>query len=739
MLTQRQGIPGTAPRVASADDDRPDASVAVGTPPPPDAGVRDHVRPAPRGGPAPAAVTDQESLLPDWFCSAVLASFPGGVVVQDVSGSVVLANEEACALLGLTYTQLCGLTPAPWDWSVTTADGHPVTPGTSPGVTAIRTRQSQRDVVLTVHTAHGETRWLDLVVVPIAGGNGQPCAAVTSIRDITGERTREAALRRTEEQFRLTMDHTPIGFALVGLDGRFLRVNRALCQLVGCPADHLRDRTLTDLTHPDDVAEVTHQVRRLLRGERDSVELEKRYLRHDGDTMWGLLSITLVRDDQGAPLYLIVQIQDITDSRRTHDLLAHLALHDPLTGLPNRTLVLDRVQKALDRGRRTAQKVAVLFCDLDHFKVVNDSMGHELGDAVLVEVSRRLVNALRAGDTAGRLGGDEFVVVCEGIGDEREAIIVAERMQAAVGEPAAVAGRVVVPTMSIGIAVSSSPDVDPLTLLRDADTAMYRAKDQGRNQWDIMDVALRQRALDRLDIEHALRAGLEEGQLALHFQPIVDLRTGHTVGREALLRWAHPERGLLLPDQFLQVAEESGLIGDIGRWVLEQAAWAAAGAADRTSYVAVNVSPHQIARPGLADAVGRALSQAKLPPDRLVVELTESVVLSAAPTSRNELQSLDDLGVRIVVDDFGTGFSALSYLRDLPVSGIKVDRSFTAGLGSDHQCERIVEALTGLGRGLAVDVVVEGVETDVQRSLLSTIGCEHAQGFLFGRPVPEFA
>ena len=693
--------------------------------------------PAPASPAPPVPSAGWGHLIPDTVFAAAVAALPVGVIVQDGQG-VVLANDAACDLLELSHAQLRNLSPPVSGWQLAHGDGHLLALENAPGTLAMTTGRVQEDAPVVLRTPDGRKRWLDITAVPLRRSDGQPHAAVSSLTDVTTIRAREAALRRSEEQFRLAMDHTPIGFALIDLDGRFVRVNRALCRLIGYHADDLRDRTLQDLAHPDDVAELAHQVRRMLRGERDSVELEKRYLRCGTETMWGLLSIALVRDDNGAPLYLIVQIQDITDSRRTHDLLTHLALHDPLTGLPNRTLVLDRIQKALDRGRRAGRNVAVLFCDLDNFKVVNDSMGHELGDAVLVEVSRRLTRALRSGDTAGRLGGDEFVVVCEDVGDEREAIIVAERMQAAVGAPATVAGRVVVPTMSIGIAVSASPDIDPLTLLRDADTAMYRAKDHGRDRWDIVDVALRRRAMDRMDIEHALREGLESEQFLLHYQPIVDLRTNRVVGREALLRWQHPERGLLPPDQFLRVAEESGLIGEIGRWVLEQAAVTAAAAGGDSGYVAVNVSPHQVARPGLAEAVEQAMGRSGLPADRLVVELTESVMLSAAPAARRELERLDELGVRIVVDDFGTGFSALSYLRDLPVSGIKVDRSFTAGLGTDHQCERIVEALTGLGRGLAVDVVVEGVETDLQRALLSTIGCEHAQGYLFGRPVPEF-
>jgi diguanylate cyclase (GGDEF)-like protein/PAS domain S-box-containing protein len=656
--------------------------------------------------------------------AALVSAVTEGVAITGPDGRVITANDAAGRILGRTPDEL-------------RADG--LGEVGEPAAAALRTGVAQyREPIVTRHSS-GAQRFCVVTAVPLLGEDGEPGSVLSTFVDVTTERERDAALRHNEEQFRLAMEHTPVGFALVDLDGRFLRVNRALCKLVGYHADELRDRTIGDLAHPDDVAEITHHVRSMLRGERDSVELEPRCVRRSGETIWTLLSVALLRREGTEPQYLIVQIQDVTEHRRTTDLLTHLALHDPLTGLPHRTLVLDRIQKALDRGRRTGRHVAVLFCDIDHFKVINDSMGHELGDAVLVEVSRRLVGALRTSDTAGRLGGDEFVVVCEDVTDESEAIVVAERVQAAVGGPALVAGRTVVPTLSVGIVDSTSPDVDPLTLLRDADASMYRAKDSGRNRWDLVDVALRRRAMDRLDIEHALRASLTAGGLRLHFQPIVDLTSGRPVGHEALLRWRHPTRGLLPPGDFLHVAEESGLIDAIGRWVLRAATSAAAATGPDGGYVAVNVSARQVARPGLADSVAAMLGATGLPPDRLVVELTESVMLGGAPAARHELAQLDDLGVRLVVDDFGTGFSALSYLRDLPVSGIKVDRSFTAGLGVDHQCERIVEALMGLGRGLGMDVVVEGVENARQREVLAGIGCEHAQGFLFGRPAPHFA
>jgi diguanylate cyclase (GGDEF)-like protein/PAS domain S-box-containing protein len=674
---------------------------------------------------------------------ALLAALPAGVVLTDGDGNVLTANPAACELLGIGSDRRTFGGPAEEERpdspvpAPRRAAGSRPDDVAAPVRAAVRTGTVQRTAAVP-HETDGRRAWLSVTAVPLLDDDGTARAVVSSIVDVTEDRERTLAAHRGEDQFRLTMLHSPIGFGVTALGGRFLRVNRRLCRMLGYRSDELQQRTLYDVIHPDDVETTSVAVGEMMRGESESVEVERRFLGHGGMMLWGTLAVTLVRDDAGRPLHHIVQVEDVSEVRKANDLVTHMTLHDPLTGLPNRTLVLDRIGKALARGRRTGRRVAVLLCDLDHFRVINDHAGHEQGDVVLVEVARRIQRALRGGDTAGRLGGDEFVVVCEDVADEREAIVVAERLATAIGAPLPVGDRALAPTASIGIAVSSSPDVDPTTLLRDADIASVRAKDTGRNRWDVVDVAMRRRATERLDIEHALRKALLGGDLRLHFQPIVDLTSRSAVGHEALLRWEHPDRGMLLPGAFLHVAEESGLIDDIGRWVLGEAARAAAASANRDGYVAINVSPHQVTRPGLADTVEKALTDAGLPPERLVVELTESVMLSTAPGARDEITRLDDLGVRIVVDDFGTGFSALSYLRDLPVSGIKVDRTFTAGLGRDEQSERIVEALTGLGRGLGVDVIVEGVETEEQRGALVSIGAEHAQGYLFGRPGPDF-
>jgi len=566
-----------------------------------------------------------------------------------------------------------------------------------------------------------------------------------------------------ERLLRATVRHSPLATATLDPQGRVLDANPALCHLLDRGADQLvghdlaafarvaprdaadgdppdgdpPDGDIPDGDVPDgDLPDADTQPADLLARLRDGadvVEALTRYVRPAADTVWVRLTAIAVRDDDGRLAQVVAQLADVTEQQLAVQMLAHQNGHDALTGLPNRTLGLDTLQTELDRRGG----VAVLCVDLDRFKAVNDSIGPARGDEVLGEVARRLQRAVRPGDTVARLAGDEFVVVCGGLEPGREAeqlAGLAERLLAEVREPVAVEGRVVVPSVSIGAAVSS-PDDLPLGLLRDAGAALRQAKANGPGSWVLTDDSMRRRTLDELDIEDALRTGVAQGELRLHLQPIVDLVTEEVVGREALVRWQHPERGLLAPAGFLPVAEESGLIQDLGRWVLEEAARIAAAAPD-LGYVAVNVSPAQVRRASLLHDVRHTLDVTGLDPTRLVLELTESMMLGAATDGRRQLRELDAIGVRTVVDDFGTGFAALSHLRELPVSGIKVDRTFTAGLGTDPRCDRIVEALTGLARGLGVDLVAEGVETETQRSVLEGIGCAHAQGFLFGQPRP---
>jgi diguanylate cyclase (GGDEF)-like protein len=418
--------------------------------------------------------------------------------------------------------------------------------------------------------------------------------------------------------------------------------------------------------------------------------------------------------------------------------LERMARHDALTGLPNRALFIERTREALARARRTGAPVAVLFADLDRFKVVNDSLGHTIGDRLLVEVAGRLRAAVRPFDTVARLSGDEFAVLCEDVPGAAEAVALAERVQSAMSVPFELGGTELFVTSSVGVVMGGSSDDEPETMLRDADAAMYRAKERGRARHELFDEEMRVEARLRLDLARDLRKALHRGQLRLVYQPSIDLRAGGARSVEALLRWDHPERGPVPPGEFIAMAEESGLIVPIGAWVLDEAcrqaaAWQADGE-DLT--VAVNLSAHHFSRPELLDTVAEILSRRGVDPGRLVIEITESAVMADPEAAIATMDGLKDLGVGLAIDDFGTGYSSLSYLKRFPVDALKVDRSFVGGLGSDLQDRTIASAVVSLAHSLGLTAVAEGVETRRQLEELQALGCDSAQGFLWSRPVP---
>jgi diguanylate cyclase (GGDEF)-like protein len=431
----------------------------------------------------------------------------------------------------------------------------------------------------------------------------------------------------------------------------------------------------------------------------------------------------------------------VTDARMVSDAI-HQAMHDTLTGLPNRALFLDRVEHAMDAARRRGTRVAVLFLDLDHFKVVNDSLGHQAGDNLLIGVADRLRSALRRSDTVARFGGDEFGILAEDIRTERDAVKVAEQIASAFVTPFPLDGREHFASPSIGIALADAAGGEsPAALIRNADAAMYRAKARGRGGYELYDATMRARALNRLRVESELRSAVARDELRLDFQPIVSLADGKTVGAEALVRWQHPERGLLSPVEFIGVAEESGLIVSVGEWVLtaacrEAAAWAQDRPDGPPTYVSVNLSPRQVGEARLTQVVADTLAQTGLDPALLALEITESVLLEDAAGPKVTLREIKDLGVHLVLDDFGTGYSSLGYLKRLPLDGIKIDRSFVSGLGSDPDDSAIVSAVAGMATGLGLQVIAEGVQSEGQADELRRMGCGRAQGFHYARPLP---
>ncbi|MEX2107512.1 MAG: EAL domain-containing protein [Solirubrobacterales bacterium] len=434
------------------------------------------------------------------------------------------------------------------------------------------------------------------------------------------------------------------------------------------------------------------------------------------------------------------QLGRLIERTRAQERIAHQATHDALTGLPNRVLFQDRLSHALTRRRRAKTSIAVCFIDLDRFKSVNDTFGHGVGDELLGQAAERLRSVLRPADTIARLGGDEFVILCEELSGEQEAVRLAERLQRVFGDPFTLGGSEHIVNASIGVAIGGGK-ADADALMRDADSAMYRAKEQGRGRYELCDDEMRERALRRAQTEQALSRALERDELELHFQPIVALNSGKIRAVEALLRWHHPEHGLIDPGEFIPIAEESGQIIPIGAWVLREAcrqavSWRAHLGAKAPTPIAVNLSARQLAIPELAEVIEQILVETGCAPSDLALELTESAAVSCGTLPSATLAKLRALGVRVLLDDFGTGYSSLNHIRQLPIDTIKIDGSFIRGLRTEQEAKVIVRAIVGMATALGLDVVAEGAESEEQALLASELGCELAQGYHFAHPMP---
>ena len=545
------------------------------------------------------------------------------------------------------------------------------------------------------------------------------------------------------ERFHVTFEQSTIGAAALTLSGGLLRANAALCALVGREEDELTGTPFVAITHGDDVAAVEQWLGRLAVAKNIKDRVECRLVRPDGEPVWVLMSASAITNDSGASFYLLVQLVDTTERKLMEEALVHQAFHDGLTQLPNRALFEDRLGQALARDKQASHSTAVLLVDIDRFKRINDRLGHAAGDQLLVAAGRRLAAAVPPGDTVARLGGDEFAVLSEWVGGERDAVALAEHIAAALAVPFDLDDRSLAITVSVGVAVfPPGGTATPQTALYDADAAMYRAKDRGRRRIELADEDLRAKAAARLEEERALRRAINDGELRVYFQPVVELATGRILGTEALVRWQHPQRGLVAPSEFIGLAEDSGLIVDLGALVMAEACrqtseWNLARAGQSPLFVAVNLSARQLESPGLHDFVEVTLTNSPgLDPGLLHLEITESVLMDDVEASRASLQALKALGITLVIDDFGTGYSSLLYLRRFPVDALKVDCSFVAGLGRNADDSTIVAAVVGLARALGLATVAEGVETADQAARLLELGCDQAQGYLWSPAVP---
>ena len=572
------------------------------------------------------------------------------------------------------------------------------------------------------------------------------------LRDVTEREERSRALEQARRRFQLAFHSAPTGMALVRLDDSvILDANRSLAEMLERPIDDLVGRTIREVTHPDDLRAAQPDRARLALGIADTYLLDQRYLRSDGEFVWARTRVAVTEDD-GVAL-AITHIEDVTEQRRSAELLQWAATHDELTGLPNRTGLVQGLEAML--ADAAPGDVAVLFVDLDHFKSVNDSLGHGIGDTFLAAMSVRLRDTVGPDAVLARFGGDEFVIATRrpvrrddtptGVGDDDRLdshVEMAERVRHAVGRPVVVEGTELFVSASVGFTVNHELNASAADLLRDADAAMYRAKARGRNCVEAFAPGTHETTVLALRTINELRRGLERGEVVPYFQPIVELTSGHVVGFEALARWRHPERGLLGPDQFLPMAEETGLVGSIGAAILRDALAQFAGWRSRdlpfarSATLSVNVSSRQLVDPGFAGLVAELLAETGMPSDALWLEITESALLADVKASAVALRNLRGLGLHLAVDDFGTGYSSLTYLKRFPLEALKIDRSFVTGLGLNTDDTTIVEAVVKLGHSFGISVVAEGLETPLQLALLRELNCERGQGYLFGRPRP---
>jgi len=558
------------------------------------------------------------------------------------------------------------------------------------------------------------------------------------VRDITERKAIQSQLQENEQRFGMAFDSAATGMALISLEGQWIRINPALCNILGYNESELLSLDLHQITHPDDIKLSDEQRHQLLSGEAKNLQLECRYYRKNGSFLWTLTNIAMVYDLEQKPLYFIAQIQDISDKKKSEEMLSHLAYYDALTGLANRAYLEYSLEKEISTALRHQHKFAIFFLDLDKFKKINDSLGHDIGDELLKIVSSRLKNCIRKTDIAARLGGDEFILILQGLDQPERAATFAEKIITAISRPIVIKEHEIYTSTSIGISFYPLNGSDYNTLIKSADMALYQAKENGRNVYRFCTPEMNHEIQEKVNFKNELKKALDNNEFSLHFQPKLDVAGNEVAGFEALLRWDACKQGAVDPQKLIALAEESGLIIPLSNWVIKSACFEARRWQNKMKanfILSINVSARQFKQSNFTDVVFQALRETQFDTHYLELEISESLIMQDPENSLKIIKTLREAGVNVAIDNFGTGYSSINYLHQFSVSHVKIDKTFIQHCAIDARESALVTAMIHLAKSLGIKVIAEGVETKAQFDFLLREGCDEIQGYYFSRPL----
>ncbi|BAH42077.1 probable signaling protein [Brevibacillus brevis NBRC 100599] len=651
------------------------------------------------------------------------------LAITDHKGIILRANEQFCRISKYERSELIGN-----DHRILNSGYHPKS-FFKEMWSCIRSGQVWRGEIRNC-AKDGSYYWVDTTIVPFKNQAGEIYQYLSIRSDITARKQMEDELKRSEEKYRIIAENTSDIISIINLDGEFLYLSPSHKRVWEHTVPDEEIHNLFEWIVEDDRDIFAYAIQHAF-STRKEYMVECRINTQRNDVIWTESKINPIMDEEGNVTKLLLITRDVTDRKQSEETIHHLAYHDALTDLPNRRMYVQQLSKEMMQAKRFQSSLAVLFLDLDRFKDVNDSFGHDVGDMLLIEASKRLQACLKPGDVVARLGGDEFTIMQNQLLDRNEATELAEQIMYQLQRPFELDGHVFNVSCSIGIALYPQDGDNPEDLLKRADTALYTVKSRGKNGYDFFDPSMEAKSLERILMENEMRKAIEQEQFQIYYQPKIDIATSAMTGMEALVRWVHPELGIIPPNRFIPIAEETGMILALGEWILKQACKQNKNWHDQgyTLKVSVNLSARQIYQKDLVEMIKDILQETKLSPHWLELEITESIFVKMEEATA-VLQQIRDIGIQISIDDFGTGYSSFSYIKSLPVDTIKIDASFIRDIHHNQESQAIVKAIVTIAQSLNMNVIAEGIELHDQVAALKENGCDHGQGYLFSKPLP---